>query len=171
MLIALPEPLHETPSPPVLDVSVKGFQTVTAPTVMSIAPPPVNLREHFDPKDFTGVSLEGETASGVVPVADQVCDPSLLDDPPILLSSPPLVYPPLPLQSGFTGEIVVEAVIDTTGRAEPASVRVFYGVYPAFEEPLRQWMLNALFRPARARGRPVRVLIYRPLDYAITGSR
>jgi TonB family protein len=168
--IAPPDAQHETP-PPALDVPLKVFQTVTVPALIPIAIPSVNLQERFDPKDFTGVGVEDGMVISVVPAPDQVCDPSVLDDPPILLSSPPLDYPPLLRQAGISGRVVVLAVIDTTGRAEPASVRVIQGAHPGFDQPSKQWMLNALFRPARTGGRPVRVRINRALDYAITTSR
>jgi len=168
--IAPPEAQHETP-PPALDVPLKAFQTVTVPALIPIAIPSLNLQERFDPKDFTGVGVEDGTVTSVATAPDQVCEPSLLDDPPILLSSPPLDYPPLLRQAGIAGRVVVLAVIDTTGRAEPASVRVIQGAHPGFDQPSRQWMLNALFRPARAGGRRVRVRINRALDYTITTSR
>ncbi|HXJ29731.1 MAG TPA: TonB family protein [Gemmatimonadales bacterium] len=168
--IAPPDAQHETP-PPGLEVPLKGFQTVTVPALMPIAIPSVNLQERFDPKDFTGVGVEDGTVTGVAPVPDQVCEPSLLDDPPILLSSPPLDYPPSLRQAGIAGRVVVLAVIDTTGRAEPASVRVIQGAHPGFDQPSKQWMLNAQFRPARAGGRLVRVRINRALDYTIATAR
>jgi len=174
VLIGPPEPQHEIPPTPVLDVSLEANQTVVAPVLIVIAIPSVNLQEHFDPKEFTRagveVGVEEETATGVLLTADQICDPSVLDDPPILLVSPPLDYPPLERQAGFTGRVVVEAVIDTTGHAEPASVRVIRTGYPAFDQPSREWMLNARFRPGRVRGRPVRVLVDRALDYRSTPS-
>src|SRR6267378_6042720 len=41
--------------PPVVDVpQLKGFQTVVAPTDIPTNIPPINLQEHFDPKDYTG---------------------------------------------------------------------------------------------------------------------
>jgi hypothetical protein len=168
--IAPPEAQHETP-PPALDVPLKGFQTLTVPALIPIGIPSVNLQERFDPNDFTGVGVEDGTVTSLAPAPDQVCDPSVLDDPPILLSSPPLEYPPLLRQVGVAGRVVVLAVIDTTGRAEPASVRVIGGAHVEFDQPSKQWMLNALFRPGRAGGRPVRVQINRALDYTITTSR
>jgi outer membrane biosynthesis protein TonB len=169
VVIASPEAQHETP-PLALDLPLKDFQTVTVPALIPIAIPSVNLQERFDPKDFTGVGVEDGTVTSLAPAPDQVCDPSVLDDPPVLLSSPPLDYPPLLRQVGVAGRVVVLAVIDTTGRAEPASVRVIQGAH-GFDQPSKQWMLNALFRPGRVGGRPVRVRINRALDYTIITSR
>ena len=103
-------------------------------------------------------------------MADQAYDPNLVDDPPILLSSPPLV-PALLLQTGPTSRVVVQAVIDTAGRADPASVRVIQSADSAFEHNARQWMLETLWRPARVGGRPVRLWVNRAIDYTVTMFR
>jgi outer membrane biosynthesis protein TonB len=39
---------------------------------------------------------------------------------------------------------------------------------PGFDPSAREWILKALFRPARLHGRAVRVHITQPLDYSIT---
>jgi len=170
VLLAPPEPQHETPPPPELQVPLKGFQTVTMPTILPAAIPPVNLQEHFDPKDFSGVGVEGGVATGVEPSTDQVYSVGQVDQPPALLSAPPLDrdYPVLLQQAGISGRVVIEAIIDTTGRADSASIRVIQTVHPGFTAPAKRWMARALFRPARNNGRPVRVLVTQALDYTLT---
>ena len=59
--------------PPIVDVpQLKGFQTVVAPTDIPTNIPPINLQEHFDPKDYTGTGVEGGIGTGIVPSSDQV---------------------------------------------------------------------------------------------------
>jgi TonB family protein len=65
---------------------------------------------------------------------------------------------------------MLRAVIDTTGRVEPASVRIMKSPNPAFDQATKDWVLKALFRPARLHGRGVRVFINLPVDYALTAS-
>lgn len=170
VLVAPQEPQHETPPPPELQVPLKGFQTVAVPAIIPTAIPPVSLQEHFDPKDFTGVGVEGGTATGAEPSPDQVYSVGQVDQPPALLSAPPLDrdYPVLLQQAGISGRVVIEAVIDTSGRADPASIRVLQTVHPGFTEPAKRWMARALFRPARNNGRAVRVLVTQALDYTLT---
>ncbi len=167
--IALPEPRYASP-PPALGVPLRDYQTVTVPVAVPTAIPPVDLQEHFDPRDFAAAEAEGETATGVTPVPDLAYDPNLVDDPPILLSSPPLL-PELLHEAGPTSRVVVQAVIDTAGHAEPASVRVIRSADTAFDHHAQQWMLKALWRPARVAGHPVRLWINRAIDYTITMSR
>ena len=165
------EPQRVTPPPAELQVPLKGFQTVTVPAIIPTAIPPVSLQEHFDPKDFSGVGVEGGTATGVTPAStDQVFSTGEVDQLPALLSAPPLDrdYPTLLRQAGITGRVVIEAVIDTSGRAEPTSIQVIQSVHPGFNDAARRWMTRALFRPARKSGQPVRVLVTQALDYSLT---
>jgi protein TonB len=165
------EPQHEAPPPPELNVSLKGFQTVAVPATIPTDIPPVNLQEHFDPKDFTGVGVEGGTATGVTPASGtQVFSTGEVDQIPALLSAPPIDrdYPPLLRNAGIKGRVVIQAVIDTTGRAEPTSIEVIQSPHPGFNDAAKRWFAKALFRPARKNGRPVRVLITQAIDYSLT---
>jgi protein TonB len=157
------------PQPVQLDVPLKGFQTIIAPTEIPTNIPPVNLAEKFDPKDYSGSGVEGGTANGLVPTGNEVFMEAIVEEKPSVLSAPQPPYPDLLRQAGIQGRVVLQAVIDTTGRAEPGSIKVLQSPNPGFDQPSRTWILRALFRPARVHGRAVRVLISVPLDYRITG--
>jgi TonB family protein len=161
-------PEHQPPPQPELSMPVKGFQTVEVPVVIPAAIPPVDLQERFDPKDFSGVGAEGGRAAGVAAGADQVYAATAVDEQPLLLAAPPPAYPALLREAGITGRVLLQAVIDTTGRVDPGSVKVLRTPNPGFEIPSRQWILKALFRPARLGGRLVRVLVNLPLDFSLT---
>jgi len=156
---------------PELDVAVKGFQTVSVPVIVPTNIPAVSLQERFDPKDFSGVGVEGGRADGVEPAPDQVYEETAVDETPRLLAAPPPEYPTLLRDAGVTGRVMLQAVIDTTGKVDPASVKVVQSPNPGFDTPSRRWILKALFRPARIRGRAVRVLVNMPLDFSIAGRR
>src|SRR6266550_517940 len=82
--------------PPIVDVpQLKGFQTVVAPMDIPTNIPPINLQEHFDPKDYTGTGVEGGIGSGIVPDAGQVFMESVVEERPEVLSGPALNYPDL----------------------------------------------------------------------------
>jgi len=165
-----PEELrYASTPPPDLDVPVKESQTVTVPAVFPMAIPPVNLQQRLDRKDFVSARIEVGTVPGITPVADQPYNPNLVDDPPILLSSGPLVSALVP-QAGISSRVVVQAVIDTAGHAEPASVRVIQSEDTAFDQHAQQWMLTAQWRPARVAGHPVRLWVNRAIDYTIIAS-
>ncbi len=99
--------------------------------------------------------------------AAQVYSEATVDEPAEIVSAPPLEYPPALRHAGLQGRVTVQAVIDTLGRAEPASLKVIARPNTAFDESARAYVLHAVFRPARVKGRAVRVLINVPVDYRI----
>src|SRR2546426_3521367 len=129
--------------------------------------PPINLQEHFDPKDYTGTGVEGGIGTGIVPSSDQVFMESVVEERPEVLSGPQPQYPDLLRQAGVQGRVLVQAIIDTTGRAEPASLKIIQSPNPGFDQPAKNYVLRALFRPARVHGRAVRVLVNLPIDFKI----
>jgi len=154
--------------PPVLEIpQLKGFQTVVAPTDIPTNIPPINLQEHFDPKDYSGTGVEGGIGTGIVPSSDQVYMESVVEERPEVLSGPQLQYPDLLRQAAIQGRVLVQAIIDTTGRAEPQSIKVIQSPNPGFDQSAKNYVLRALFRPARVHGRAVRVLINLPIDFKI----
>lgn len=160
---AKPPPLE----PVRLETPLRGFQTVVAPTEIPTNIPPVNLEEKFNPKDYSGIGVEGGVATGAVP-AGEVYLEAIVEEKPAVLAAPEARYPDLLRQAGIEGRVVIRAIIDTSGHAEPNSIRIVRSPNPGFDQPSRNWMLRALFRPARVHGRPVRVLVEVPIDYRIT---
>jgi TonB family protein len=157
----------DQPPPPQLEVQFKGFQTVVAPTDIPTNIPPVDLQERFDPRDFSGVGVEGGTGSGMVPSGDAVLSVDVVQEKPERLAGPQPVYPPLLMQAGIEGTVMVQAIIDTMGRVEPTSVKVTQTANPGFNESAKQTVMKSLFRPARVYGKAVRVLIQLPITYTI----
>jgi TonB family protein len=156
----------DQPPPPQLDVQLKGFQTIVAPTDIPTNIPPVNLQERFDPKDFSGIGVEGGVATGIVPTGD-VFSVDVVQEKPERLAGPPPVYPPLLQQAGIEGTVTVQAIIDTMGRVEPSSIKITQTANPGFNESAKATVLKSLFRPARVYGKAVRVLIQIPIAYTI----
>lgn len=150
------------------DVPLKGFQTVVAPDIIPTSIPQINLTEHFDPKDYSGTGVEGGVANGIVPSSDAVYTTAIVEEQPELLSGPHPAFPELLKQAQIQGRVVVQAVIDTAGRAEPNSIHVLQSPNPGFNPSAIDAVRRSLFRPARVHGRAVRVLIQIPYDFKIT---
>jgi len=146
-----------------LDVPLKGFQTVVAPTEIPTNIPPINLQEHFDPKDYSGSGVEGGVANGVVPTGD-VYSEALVEEKPTVLSGQ-LVYPALLDQANIGGQVTIQAIVDTSGRVESNSVKIIQSSNPGFDQAAKTYVLKAIWRPARVHGRAVRVLISIPLVF------
>ncbi len=173
-LVYVTQPQHEEPKPPeapqLTVQAFKGFQTVVAPVEIPTNIPAVNLQEKFNPADYTGVGVEGGVATGIAVQPGQVFLESVVEVKPALLVSTAPVYPELLRQAGIQGRVIIQAIVDTSGRAEPNSIKIVRTPNPAFNKSAQEWILSALFRPARVRGQAVRVLVEVPIDYTITAD-
>jgi TonB family protein len=89
---------------------------------------------------------------------------SVGDERSVVLSAPPLEYPRLLRQAGIHGRVIARATVDSTGRAEPASVQVIATPHPGFDQAARNIVLQARFDPGRWRERAVRLVIEFRLD-------
>ena len=154
---------------------LQSFETVAVPTEVPTVPP-VDLQEHFDPKDFSGPKdsssgavdgsgVAGGQATSGVPDADQVYSQQTVEERPTMLSVQPPPYPRVLQDAGIQGRLLLEAILDTLGRAEPSSIKILQSPSPGFDGPVTRWILNARFRPARLHGRAVRILVQVPVDY------
>ena len=59
---------------------------------------------------------------------------------------------------GLEGKVLVEFVIDTTGRVESGSMKMIESTYPAFEVEARRVLAGSTFHPAHLSRVPVRQL-------------
>jgi TonB family protein len=65
-------------------------------------------------------------------------------------------YPPYLEENHIEGSLTVEFVVDTTGDADSASLKVIHSSHPAFEQSLREALPHMRFVPAELGGRLVR---------------
>lgn len=80
--------------------------------------------------------------------------------PPQLVSGPTVVYPWDVWRRGISGRATIEAVVDTAGRVEPATLRVVAVPDSALAEPVRRMALASAFSRGRMNdGTVVRTLI------------
>jgi TonB family protein len=168
LVLVLPPPQPKRQAQ--IDELIEGIWKVELPPdIPPCIPPIVDPPGRFwHPPVFADSGSVGGVANGVAPTGD-VYSESLVEEKPALLSAPPPPYPELLHQAGIQGRVLIQAIIDTSGRAEPNSIRIIESPNPAFDPGSRNWILHAQLRPARVHGRAVRVLIQVPLDYRITG--
>jgi len=89
--------------------------------------------------------------------------------PPAKLWSPPLAYPPTMFVAGIEGEVLLQALVDSTGHVVPSSVRVVRSSNAAFDGPAAAMLRGTRFRPARQGGQPVNALVEVPVAFALAG--
>lgn len=163
------EPGKPEPPPEIRLQQPPGFVALVAPVTIPTNIPPINLRDSFDPRDYTGVGDERLRPEGQAAVVgpQMAYAEAVVDEKPEIISSPPLHYPDILRHAGIEGTVLVEAIIDTTGRAEPASIRIVQSSNAAFEPSAKEVVLKSVYRPGRMYGRPVRVLVNVPVNFSI----
>lgn len=115
---------------------------------------------------MTGTGPESPVGPTLLGNDDPVVS-TLVQDPPELLTAPTPVYPSLLMTAGIQGRVIVEAVVDTLGRAESGSVRVVVSDNAGFDPAALQAVRDARFRPGRMYGRAVRVLVQVPVVFRL----
>ncbi len=174
-----PEPEQEEqpdePPPPVitsLNPPPKGFQVLMAPVDIPTEIPPVDLNERFDPRDYTGVGVEGGVFSGVEggtgPVdLSQVFAEAVVDEAPERLSCPVPQYPRMMQQANIEGQALLQFVVEPDGHVTRQTIEVMSSTHRAFEGPARDMIQRCLFRPGKVRASSVRVLVQMPVVFTL----
>jgi protein TonB len=173
-----PEEQPEEEPPPVvtsLNPPPKGFQVLTAPVDIPTEIPPVNLEQRFDPRDYSGVGVEGGVFQGVEggtgPVVDlaQVFAEAVVDEVPERISCPPVDYPRMMQQANIQGQVLLQFVVETDGHVKDDNIEILSSSHRAFEGPAKDMISKCLFRPGRVRASPVRVLVQMPIVFNLQG--
>lgn len=89
----------------------------------------------------------------------------VVDDPAAVLEPRRPRYPRALEVAGISGRVIVEFVVDTSGRAEPGSVRIVFSSHTGFDAPARDAVLGTRYRPARFRGASVRQLVRQLISF------
>jgi len=87
-----------------------------------------------------------------------------VDEPPRRLSGPPVEYPRALLVRHVQGVVRVAAIVDTSGRVEPASVEVLSTPDSGLNDAVKQMMLASQFSAGRLKGAAVRVMVQLGVD-------
>lgn len=145
------------------------FRTLVAPDAIPTSIPPIDLNQTFDPREFTGVGTPVGPEGGPGEAADvtRVFVEAVVDEPPERVAFPPPEYPRMLLGARIEGTVILEAVIDTLGRPEPATIRVVSSTNHGFDAAARAALRGALFQPGRVHGQRVRVLVHQPLKFSL----
>ncbi len=81
--------------------------------------------------------------------------------------NPAPTYPRMLRDSGVEGVVLAQFVIDTTGRAEPATFRALDASHALFEMAVREAVGKMRFRPAESAGRKVRVVVQQSFAFRL----
>jgi periplasmic protein TonB len=169
----LPDRRPEAPPPPAAPAVPPGtWRMPSLPSEIPLGLPPL---EPTAAPDLPAAAPEFLPASpspvGTVPPSpappEGPVDVRVVEEVPMLLSHPVPRYPDILRQAGIEGRVVVEAVIDTAGRAERDGLRIASSSHALFSPEASALVLGSRYRPARFAGRPVRVRILVPVVFAL----
>ena len=175
-----PPPKNEPPPPPPPDVAVappppKGFQVLTAPVEIPDVIPEVDLSKKVtDENDFSGKGVAGGTSKGVeggkaVVQSDQPYFEFQVEKP--VVPAPGSIsprYPDMLRQAGVEGEVLAQFVVDTTGKAEPGSLKILKSSHDMFVQSVKNALPQMKFIPAEVGGKKVKQLVQQPFTFSIS---
>ena len=125
----------------------------------------------IDADDFRGTSAgggpDGDVVGGTGPVNDRPYFAFQVEKPVIQAPGSPAPRYPESLRSGMIeGEVLVQFVVDSTGRAVPGSDRVFSSTHDLFTAAVRSALPHMRFLPAEIGGRKVTQLVQQRFSFA-----
>lgn len=166
-IVIFPEPVRTDPAPG------PGLPTIGDPAIpeVPVIPLPATVLQSGTPSHpVFATSLPPTMTSGSGQPSGGWGSAGLGEAGPEVLAGPLPVYPELLRRAGVQGQVLLEALVDTTGRVQPASISVVSATHPGFVAPARQALVATLFRPARVGGRAVPMLVRVPFDFTIRGG-
>ena len=155
----------------------EGFQVLVLPAEIPTEIPPVDPGVAFDPRNYTGVGVEGGVFDGLKgmtgPVDDLagIYEHSVVDEKPEHISCPALDYPRMMRQAGIEGQVLLRFIVEADGHVLTENIETLSTSHRAFEGPARKMIALCLFRPGRVRANAVRVLVQMPVIFSLTGGR
>jgi TonB family protein len=111
------------------------------------------------------VLLQQADSTGQSALDTTVMLEAAVDKAPRILNGPHLIYPLELLQNNKQGMVVVQFILDTTGRAEPSTIRVIATPHLGFNISAKDYVKNARFSPGEFQGRKVRTLVQFPVVF------
>lgn len=173
-----PPPEPEAPPPDVVAAPPppQGFQVLTAPVEIPDVIPEIDLTKQVtNEEDFSGRGVAGGVAKGVVggtgPVTDQPYFEFQVEKPAIAApGNPNPRYPEALQKAGIEGEVLVQFVVDTTGRADMGTFKVLKSDNEQFTRAVRLALPNYRFLPAETGGRKVKMWVQMPFVFAVSGE-
>jgi TonB family protein len=90
---------------------------------------------------------------------------SAVDQQPVLVSHPPIHYPPELAALKVDGTVTVEAALDARGHIELAGTRLLQSPNHGFDAEALRVVRGSVYRPARSKGQPVRAVIRQAITF------
>ncbi|HKG94988.1 MAG TPA: energy transducer TonB [Gemmatimonadaceae bacterium] len=165
--------------PAVIEPLEMRFEVLTVPLEIPDVLPDIDvLRAVTNEASFTGRGVAYSVAYGTVygtgegsalgaPPAGQPYRQSQVERVAAPAGGCTPRFPSTLSQAGIEGTVMVEFVIDTSGRAEPRSFKAVSSAHALFDRAVRSALRCMRFRPAEVGGRKVRQLVQQPFAFVL----
>jgi len=154
----------ELPPPPQL----KGFQVLMAPIKIPDVLPDIDLsRKVTDEADFSGKGVQGGVGKGL-PADQTYFEFQVEKQVSAIPGTSNLRYPDMLRSANIEGEVLVQFVVDTTGRADISQFKVLKSSHDLFTSAVKSALGQMRFYPAEIGGRKVKQLVQQPFNFTLT---
>ena len=176
--LVVQQPKVEAPAPP------KGFQIVPPPVAVPTKIPSIDLSKAItNEADFSGKGVAGGTASGVkggtgdadskgkeagVKAEEEHHGPYMefqVEKAVERIGGESPEYPSSLKDQGVEGSVVVQFVVNESGRVEPGTVKVLDSSNPAFTAAVKEALPRMKFSAAQIGGKKVSQLVQMPFQF------
>lgn len=145
-------------------------------TVRTPLPPSTSVQVHDDHGRILRVAGDTITVSDTTRPKTKRPDPTSgvpffefqIDEPSRVVRIAPPAYPDSLRASARRGEVIVQFVVDTTGRVDRSTLKIVRADHPAFDAAAIAALADSAtrFSPARVGGRAVKQLVQLPFQFA-----
>lgn len=172
VVLVLPRQLQPQPA----TARHSGLPSVTPPTLREIRveiPSPLPIGVPIDPApSFGPIDTFGpgvlRDAFQRTPLDGRVYSEHLVERAVIPRPDNPQPDYPATLKAAMIeGSVLLQFVVDSTGRVESQSVSVLQPAHALFIESARRWLTRTRYTPAQIGGRPVRQLVQQELVFSL----
>lgn len=146
-----------------------GAGAMATPTTSAAgAPSGRPMAEWNRPGGSRGLDSENKAAQSAVASADSVYSMLSIEESAVRSEgSAAPAYPREMLEKSVEGEVRTRYIIDTTGRADSASLQVMSATNAAFTQAVREALPGMRFSPAVVQGHKVRQLVEQNFEFRI----
>ena len=149
-------------------LDVGAMTPVTADRPDGLVPAPAGKQKIQKPGGNEGTETVSQAQSTTAEAPDSVYSILDVEESAARTSgSAAPVYPPELMKEGKEGGVFIRFVVDTTGRADPASVEVVRSSHILFSQSVQQAVPLMLFTPAMVGGHRVRQAVEQNFEFRI----
>ena len=166
-----PQPRTTTRQPNTIVVP-PNTMVVSISNIIPSKLPPIGVSTNFDPSKVVIVAGSGPISHNPLDTVstfgrNDVFRSDAVERIASLVEAPRPQYPENLRLAGVSGRVLVQFVVDTTGRVEKESVHVLEASHARFENAVRDVLPRLRFRAAEIGDSKVRMLVQMPFEFSI----